>query len=73
MNKWMHKIFQNWLNAYKIYIKHIFKNNQNEHTPIFNSEQIFEDEKYEIFEKKSQMTEYSSMLEILDYYGGKDK
>ena len=52
-------------------LKGVKKGDPNEHTPIFSTEQRFEDEKYTIFEKKSQMTEYSSMLEILDYYDGK--
>jgi hypothetical protein len=44
-----------------------------EYSPIFREEKQFEDEKYSIFEKKSQMTEYSSMLEILENYDGNIK
>ena len=44
-----------------------------EYSPKFREEKKFEDEKYSIFEKKSQMTEYSSMLEILENYDGNIK
>jgi hypothetical protein len=47
------------------------KDNSTEFSAKFDKEKQFEDEKYSIFEKKSQMTEYSSMLEILDNYDGK--
>ena len=57
--------------CYIFYKFYNLKNNSTEFSAKFDKEKQFEDEKYSIFEKKSQMTEYSSMLEILDNYDGK--